>query len=482
MGGATGTVPITAEAQVLVGPSTSTEKNLVTAGLIPVGCWRVDDIRFDFDSSFLLPDLAPEIQAFASLRDEHKKPVSPRTTPDMPKFIFPPLTIFGHADPVGNDDYNKLLSGRRAAAIYGLLTRRIDIWEDLFNNGGKFASPVPGDKWGDKALQTMQQTTGLQAGTARPTLFRAYMDTLCLLPGPDGKPVVDADGQSAQLKLDPTDDFLARGQDPHGQGDYQGCGEFNPLLLFSQQDSDDFDAAKDKTARNFANAPNRRVMVLLFRPGSSVNPDKWPCPRTKEGTAGCIKRFWSDGQSRRQRRLPDETRKFIKSQDTFACRFYQRLTNSSPCESAGFWVVRVLEDASTPLSERKPLANLPFSVTGVDGGSKEIRGTTDDRGILRIPVLADPVTMTLSIAGLQVVLAGGSLKKINAGVDGVLQRLSNLGFVDLPSGKDTTAADSSQDQLLADALTLFQKTNDLPVTNGEVDSQTRESLKSFHGC
>ena len=27
------------------------------------------------------------------------------------------LSVFGHADPTGNDDYNKALSGRRAAAI-----------------------------------------------------------------------------------------------------------------------------------------------------------------------------------------------------------------------------------------------------------------------------------------------------------------------------------------------------------------------------
>jgi len=28
-----------------------------------------------------------------------------------------PLSVFGHADPVGSDDYNKALSGRRAMAV-----------------------------------------------------------------------------------------------------------------------------------------------------------------------------------------------------------------------------------------------------------------------------------------------------------------------------------------------------------------------------
>src|SRR5438132_677217 len=61
-----------------------------------------------------------------------------------------PMSLFGHADPVGNDDYNKVLSGRRVAAIYGMLTRDADIWEDLFSNKGAFAQPAAGDKWGNK--------------------------------------------------------------------------------------------------------------------------------------------------------------------------------------------------------------------------------------------------------------------------------------------------------------------------------------------
>ena len=50
----------------------------------------------------------------------------------------------------------------------------------------------------------------------RAALFRAYMDWIC------GRDFI----------LDPAKDFLA-GSDPKGKGDYQGCGEFNPLLLFS---------------------------------------------------------------------------------------------------------------------------------------------------------------------------------------------------------------------------------------------------------
>jgi hypothetical protein len=359
-GGVAGSHTVVADAGVLVGPSTASEQNLVTAGLIPVACWRVDDVRFDFDSSFVLPAAAEEITALAKLRDAHKKPVVPRTDPKLPQFIFPPLSIFGHADPVGQDDYNKSLSGRRAAAIYGMLTRRDEVWEDLYSNKGVFTGPAAGDKWGTRVIQIMltalgfppdnngqggpdttsavrsfQSSQGLTADgkpgpQTRKKLFLAYMDKLC----------------GTDFKLDKDDDFLARGKDTAGKGDFQGCGEFNPTLIFSEQQNKDFEQDKDKTERDAANAPNRRVMVLLFRPGSKVLAAKWPCPKAKEGVAGCKKRFWSDGENRRQRRLPDDLRTFGKSQDTFACRFYQRMTTSSICEKMrgrASWITEIPE-------------------------------------------------------------------------------------------------------------------------------------------
>ena len=345
-GGVAGSHTAVADAGVLVGPSTASEQNLVTAGLIPIACWSVDDVRFNFDSSFVLPAVAKEIAALAKLREAHKKPVVPRTDPKLPQFIFPPLSIFGHADPVGQDDYNKLLSGRRAAAIYGLLTRRDEVWEDLYSNKGVFTGPAAGDKWAAPSIQTMLTALGFPSDTSgqgrsdltgavrsfqssqglaadgnpghdtRKKLFLAYMDKLC----------------GTDFKLDNEDDFLARGKDSAGKGDFQGCGEFNPRLIFSAQENQKFEKDKDKTPRNAANAINRRVMVLLFRPGSKVLAAKWPCPKAKEGVAGCKKRFWSDGEKRRSDRLPDKDRKFEDKKDTFACRFYHRMVSGSPCE------------------------------------------------------------------------------------------------------------------------------------------------------
>ncbi|HET6369805.1 MAG TPA: PLAT/LH2 domain-containing protein, partial [Nitrospiria bacterium] len=283
---------------VRVAPSNQDEFNMIRVAVVPVACCRVDDLRFEFGSSFVGPDIAVEMGQLSRLI---------LNNPGCP------LSIFGHADPVGNDDDNKKLSGRRATAIYALLTRDADLWEVLNSK------PHGNDKWGKHAIDVMLQT--VSPGAAEPDatpyeqdkgkrkqLFESYMDKLC---GPD-------------LKLEKKD-FLAQGADADGKGDYQGCSEFNPVFLFSQEDFAKYEKAQDKTERNKENSPNRRVMVLLFRKGSRIDPSKWPCPRAKEGTGDCKKRFWSDGETRRSARLKDKPREYKETKDTFACRFYDRL-------------------------------------------------------------------------------------------------------------------------------------------------------------
>ena len=39
--------------EFLVGPTTSDQFNTARLRLIPIACWRVDDIRFSFGSSFV---------------------------------------------------------------------------------------------------------------------------------------------------------------------------------------------------------------------------------------------------------------------------------------------------------------------------------------------------------------------------------------------------------------------------------------------
>jgi outer membrane protein OmpA-like peptidoglycan-associated protein len=446
------------EINIAAAPSTGTESNAVRAALTPVACLRLDDIRFEFDSSFVQPAINDEMKSLAELFEDHPPPSKAKSSGEGS-----PVSIFGHADPVGNDDYNKLLSGRRATAIYGLLTRDVDLWEDLF------AHPHGNDKWGPNALRTMVNTvsgkesdnpdvTRFERDSAqRKVLYRQYMDKLC---GPN-------------VKLEKTD-FLARGTDKGGKGDFQGCGEFNPSLVFSETQNRAFTQATDKTGRDAANAPNRRVMVLMFRPGTRVLSENWPCPRVKEGVAGCTKRLFSDGAQRRGRRLPDTARKYEKTQDTFACRFYDRLTNTSPCEGAvRLWVIRLVEDGPEPIDQRKPLANLPFAVTGVGAGVPELRGTTDSRGVLRIAVKDDPAVLTLTIAGHVFTVLAGSLKPLEEGAEGVAQRLRNLGF----GVSDTRAVTGTS---LIAGLDQFQRLHGLPVQQAP-DSAFRKKLQEVHG-
>ncbi|MEJ7732935.1 MAG: OmpA family protein [Polyangiaceae bacterium] len=168
---------------LLVAPTFGAEHNAVREGLDPIACWSIGDVRFEFDSSRVKPEVAEETPLLARLIARHARGADP-----------PTLSIFGHADPVGQDEYNKQLSGRRAAAVHALLTRDVARWEQLFSN------PFGADDWGQASLREMlavlghagpsavtdfQSEKGLAAdGIAGPktraALFASYMDALCL--------------------------------------------------------------------------------------------------------------------------------------------------------------------------------------------------------------------------------------------------------------------------------------------------------------
>jgi hypothetical protein len=294
-------------------------------------------MRFKFDSSFVLPGIQAEIRHLAEMLNSDE-------------FKDCPISIFGHADPVGNDNYNKMLSGRRAAAIYGLLVRDAGIWENLFSN--KFGNDI----WGEDAIATMNsrlaeddaaKASQLQFGRSKIDDENSSSDGSATSSAssdqsPPSEPI-DGAAQDAGLRKElflqymekisggfklERSDFLGQGADKGGKADFQGCSEFNPLIIFSQEEQDLFETAEQQkdtvtlAKRNKENAKNRRVMVLIFRKGSKVEPARWPCPRWNEGVEGCKKRFFSDGEKRRSSRLPDTDRAFEKTRDTFACRFY----------------------------------------------------------------------------------------------------------------------------------------------------------------
>jgi hypothetical protein len=345
-GGMIATHPDPDPFELIVAPSTSDEFNTARLRLIPIACFRIDDVRFRFDSSFVLPQVQGEISAFAKLRKQD------------PRFKGAPISIFGHADPsyqgnfepgsstaASGDDYNKVLSGRRAIAIYAMLVRDPSLWDALFSN------KLGGDEWGELSIRIMLFFLDQQnppAPNAQPDpnaaakreaevhdtvhnsgkrkqLFLKYMDLLC-----------------GDFKLDKSADFLARSAGPDLKGDVQGCGRFNPLVLFSSEDEQLFKDAFNKkdtealrTERDSQNGPNRRVMILVFRKGSQILPSRWPCPTYKEGPAACKKRFFPNGDELRSTHLAGAQKTFDETHDTFACRFYQRISDRSPCHAPG---------------------------------------------------------------------------------------------------------------------------------------------------
>jgi outer membrane protein OmpA-like peptidoglycan-associated protein len=284
--------------------------NLLRAPLQPIAIWELVDAHFAFDSSVLLPSMTADLANLIAI--VRANPASL-------------LSVFGHADTTGNDDYNKVLAGRRAMALYALLTRRVDLWEFLFTNAHG------GDNWrrdGDFALFLMRRAVKDEdASLPRHTLFDRFMSVLST--GPDGKPF----GM-------PKTAFLGKGRDANGKADFQGCGEFNPLIMFSAAEARTFKAPEQKDARDAAGAPNRRVVVYFFPPSTVVDPAKWPCPRALEGTAGCRKRFWSDASVRRTAQANHRTIDVDK--DTFACRFYDRLANERARETSVAHFVEVV--------------------------------------------------------------------------------------------------------------------------------------------
>ena len=306
----------------------------------------------------------------------------------------------------------------------------------------------------------MQNLTGLPDGTPMSDLISSYLAKI--LP-PEFK----------ALNIGPAD-FLAQGKDAHGKGDYQGCSSFNPLLIFSQEKEDSFAAgANDQdpdvyAARNLANAPNRRVMVLIFQKGSKVEPNKWPCPSATGDKSGCKKRFWDDGQSRRSTRLPDQDRKYADTQDTFACLFYDLLMKDSPCYSELVPLkIRLLDDRNK--SGSGPFVDEPFDGVPyrLEVGQLECEGVSDPDGIIEQLVPRGVQSGTLTLIGKP----DKGEPADNSGADPANLWALDLEIVD-------TIPDSSQvegAQVRLNNLGFYAGDG----ITGELDAQTGRALQRF---
>jgi hypothetical protein len=362
-----------------IAPTDGSDKfNTLRDPLVPVACWLLNDPAFAFDSSFVSANFRPEL-------------VGNEDTSGLMELIQSnagcPASLFGHCDPMGSDALNKTLGDRRVTAIYALLTRQIPLWEKLYS------APAVGDTWGTQAIQAILQSlvdgsgnpyysgaidnqygpgttaavksfqtdSGLSAdGVAgagtRKVLFGAYMDWLCTAPG-----------STTPFKMQITD-FLggagaAAGDTP--KLSTQSCGKFNPILLLANSVMQG-----DRGTRNGLDAPNRRVMMFLFKAGTVVDPSTWPCPLIGATGDACKSAFWPDGDQRRTN--GDVERSYKLKPDTMACRFYDRFARRSPCERGALKIW--LQD---PQRQRMP--NAPYRL---QMGNVIRTGNADSNGLV----------------------------------------------------------------------------------------------------
>jgi hypothetical protein len=315
----------------------------------------------------------------------------------------------------------------------------------------------------------------------------------------------------------------------------QGCGEFNPKLILSKKKDDE--AAKSKVAkkdRDAENARNRRVLIFLFKPGTKVDLEKWPCPEVGKGAGAvdvCKRRFWPDHKARLEREADADKDFRVEMKNlregrfggTWACRFYQGIAQFSPCEGISrHWPLRVLLETPKLGSEDKPLAGSRFVALVKDKPASpespevlRIHGTTDSNGVLRLPAFDDRTSITLKLEAGQVLnlteeqkearknptippteeeekgflettLDAGALRKLDSGSlpdadDGSdenrklaeKQRLFNLGY-----GRDRIEEWTEQDFVLA--VQQFQRNERTKNQDGNVDDETRERLSAEH--
>ena len=419
-----------------VAPTTGSEFNVLAQDLTPVACISLNDIAFEFDSSFVKPrvkdiDVATILKFIPILRQRH------RTACGQP----PLASVFGHADPTGTVEYNKQLSGRRATAVYGLLTHRSDLWLNLYND------PFGGDDWKKaRVADTMRNHVGEGAPTAVDELIQVYMALLC------------------PTKLEKTD-FLGRGQ-AGGKADLQGCGKFNPVMVFSKDEAQRYSRPENHQDRDSENQINRRVVIYFFRGSILLDPSQWQCPRALEDASGCRPRFFVNGD---QRQSPAaKHRVFPTVKDTFGCRFYDRIAHDSPCES--------------PAGRRRYLRILVRDVTGEaivnENYRLEIDGVlistdadlTDGRGMVRKEISWEATTGVLTVRThvweIKIETPPPHSEEAGARV-----RLANLGYFPDAAGPD--------DAGLCYSYWDFQHANQIDRT-AELDDPTVGKLDQIH--
>ncbi len=253
-----------------------------------LACAGIPNVTFETQMSFIRPNAAVYIKKLKEIVTAHPQSM---------------MMIFGHADKLGTEDFNKALSERRAKSAYALLTRNPDYWLTLFKDG----SIPDNEDWGLKSVQAMlnflnpdakldltnsmddRTAKELETYTANPWRWLNQRKTIT---GQALKAVIHKymDTLMEGVTLSESDFFGPR---------HAGCGVFNPVI--------DTDRAEED---------NRRVTFFLF---DQNRLPEIPCSGTD--LAPCR------SQSGQYRKNPRHT---YRHNDSFSCAFYDSIARD--CE------------------------------------------------------------------------------------------------------------------------------------------------------
>ncbi len=343
-----------------VAPATAAQSNAVRPPLRPVAALRIDDLRFAFGGSFIVSHAARELAALGRLLEAHPGAK---------------LTVFGHDDRSRGTAGAWGLAGRRALSVLAVLLDRVDLWRGLW------ATPRDDDDWvRERVALSMLDAVAVARGTeAAPTrspsmnddtwfdvIAAAYFDVLRTCPETGIRMPV----------LGP--ERLLFAASPTWKGLAQSCSDLNPLRVLPEGALvTDLEAP----ALLHATSLNRRVHVYLFPQWMTLDANRWPCPHVGGSRQACVPRLFLNEA---HRAAPIRVqRRHAQGDETFRCRFYDRITGSSPVEREGD--LRRTSHISVELRSNSgsiPLARRPVKLHL--GEARVLHAMTDGGGALRV--------------------------------------------------------------------------------------------------
>ena len=264
-------------------------------------------VTFGFDKSFLAPNQTSALQEMCKSIEAWRK--------EHPEGK---LALFGHADAVGKEEYNKGLSERRARLTLGFLMKDAQSWEDLYKE----------EKWGLAPIQDLLRHLGHDPGTSdgqdgpkTKAAVKSFQAQNGLVE--DGSAGAETRKMLFTVFMDQSNnlDLKKKDFDDINGNPTAGCSEFNLM---------------EKTEG--ACATNRRVAVLLLKSNKNF-PIQYPCQKGSIGP--CKKQVGRKGDRRTV---------------GFGCGFYDKLVIEQKKEPLPVGALRFF---NLPETEIKQYVNLP---------------------------------------------------------------------------------------------------------------------------